>query len=143
MYINSIRCSKYLINIYYFSDDFLKQSKGLICRYSLKNPSFPEYVYNTVSGVMSVDVHPDYPNLLCAGFYDGTVGVYNSAEITQKANIMSNAKNGKHTDPVWQVRWQKDDHDGNMNFFSVSSDGRVCRWTVVKVINLREMYFID
>lgn len=40
---------------------------------------------------------------------------------------------GKHTDPVWQVRWQKDDLDNNLNFFSVSSDGRVVSWTLVKV----------
>jgi hypothetical protein len=52
---------------------------------------------------MSLDVHPDYPHLIAAGFYDGTVGVYNTAENTQKPKYMSNAKNGKHTDPVWQV----------------------------------------
>ena len=110
------------------------QSEGLICRYSLKNPSYPEYVYNTHSGVMSIDSHPDYPHLLCAGFYDGSVAVYNSAELSQKAKLMSDAKSGKHSDPVWQVRWQKDDLDGNMNFYSVSSDGRICKWTLLKVI---------
>jgi dynein intermediate chain 1, axonemal len=112
----------------------LGQSEGLICRYSLKNPSYPEYVYNTHSGVMSIDSHPDYPHLLCAGFYDGSVAVYNSAELSQKAKLMSDAKSGKHSDPVWQVRWQKDDLDGNMNFYSVSSDGRICKWTLLKVI---------
>ena len=49
---------------------------------------------------------------------------------------MSTAKNGKHTDPVWQVRWQKDDLDNNLNFYSVSSDGRVVQWTLVKVSNV-------
>ena len=34
---------------------------------------------------------------------------------------------------VFQVRWRKDDADSNMNFFSVSSDGRIVKWTVVKV----------
>ena len=46
---------------------------------------------------------------------------------------------GKHTDPVWQVRWQKDDLDNNLNFFSVSSDGRVTCWTMVK----NELHFHD
>ena len=32
-----------------------------------------------------------------------------------------------------QVKWQKDDLDNNMNFFSVSSDGRITQWTIVKV----------
>ena len=113
-------------------DDFLKQAKGLILLYSLKNPSYPEFVYNTDSGVMSLDIHADYPNLIAAGFYDGSVAVYNTAETTQTPKYTSNAKSGKHTDPVWQVKWQKDDLDGNMNFFSVSSDGRVVSWTLCK-----------
>ena len=84
-------------------DDFLKQSKGLILLFSLKNPSYPEMVYTTESGVMSLDFHSDYPNLIAAGFYDGTVAVYNMAESTLAPKYLSNAKNGKHTDPVWQV----------------------------------------
>jgi dynein intermediate chain 1, axonemal len=99
----------------------------------LKNPSYPEIIYNTESGVMSLDIHADYPNLIAVGFYDGTVGVYNTAELTTTLKYQSSAKNGKHTDPVWQVKWQKDDLDGNMNFFSVSSDGRVVNWTIIKV----------
>ncbi len=82
---------------------------------------------------MSLDIHADYPNLIAVGFYDGTVGVYNTAELTTTLKYQSSAKNGKHTDPVWQVKWQKDDLDGNMNFFSVSSDGRVVNWTIIKV----------
>ena len=31
------------------------------------------------------------------------------------------------------MRWQKDDLDGNLNFYSISSDGRVVGWTIVKV----------
>ena len=121
-----------LFAVAYGSYDFLKQSKGLILLYSLKNPSYPEMVYNTESGVMSLDIHPEYPNLIAVGFYDGTVGVYNTAEKSEAPKYTSNAKNGKHTDPVWQVKWQKDDLDGNMNFFSVSSDGRVVSWTIIK-----------
>lgn len=34
---------------------------------------------------------------------------------------------------MFQVRWQKDDMDHNLNFFSVSSDGRIVSWTLVKV----------
>ncbi len=72
--------------------------------YSLKNPSYPEIIYYTDSGVMSLDIHNDYPNLIAVGFYDGTVSVYNTAESSQLPKYTSSAKNGKHTDPVWQVR---------------------------------------
>ena len=88
---------------------------------------------------MSIDVHSEYPNLIATGFYDGTVAVYNTAENTQTPKYSSSAKSGKHTDPVWQVKWQNDDLDGNMNFFSVSSDGRVVSWTLTK----NELIFAD
>lgn len=133
--VTSLAWNKKYVDLFavaYGSYDFLKQARGLILLYSLKNPSYPEMIYNTDSGVMSLDIHPDYPNLIAAGFYDGTVGVFNTAENIQTAKYTSNAKNGKHTDPVWQVKWQKDDLDGNMNFFSVSSDGRVVSWTIIK-----------
>ncbi|XP_015767196.1 PREDICTED: dynein intermediate chain 2, ciliary-like [Acropora digitifera] len=64
----------------------------------------------------------------------GSVGVYWVIQHANKIELMyrSTAKTGKHTDPVWQVKWQKDDLDNNMNFFSVSSDGRITQWTIVK-----------
>ena len=85
------------------SYDFLKQGTGLICVYSLKNPSFPEFTYTTRSGVMSLDFNREHPYLMAVGFYDGTVAVYNMRERCNEPNYQSSAKNGKHTDPVWQV----------------------------------------
>ena len=55
------------------------------------------------------------------------------AEKRDKPLYLSTAKSGKHTDPVWQVKWQKDNLDGNLNFFSISADGRVTQWIIVKV----------
>jgi len=84
-------------------DLFLKQTSGIILFYSLKNPSFPEYVYLTDSGVMSLDIHPEHPYLVAAGFYDGNVAVYNLMENSDGPAYISTAKTGKHIDPVWQV----------------------------------------
>ena len=114
------------------SYDFLKQSTGLICVYSLKNPSFPEFTYETESGVMSLDFHPEHPYLIAVGFYDGAVAVYNLQEPTSNPSCISSAKSGKHTDPVWQVYWQENDLDNQLNFFSISSDGRVSCWSLIK-----------
>ena len=36
----------------------------------------------------------------------------------------STDKSGKHADPAWQVAWQENDVDNNLNFYSVPSDGR-------------------
>ena len=39
-----------LFAVGYGSFDFLRQSSGLVCCYSLKNPSYPEYAFGTDSG---------------------------------------------------------------------------------------------
>ena len=70
----------------------------------MKNPSFPEFIYPTESGVMCLDIHPEHPYLVAVGFYDGSVGVYNLTKQETKPLYQSTAKTGKHTDPVWQVR---------------------------------------
>ncbi|NXT62501.1 DNAI1 protein, partial [Chaetops frenatus] len=123
---------KDLFAVGYGSYDFMKQGHGMLLLYSLKNPSFPEYSFSSVSGVMCLDFHSDHSHLLAVGFYDGNVAIYNLKKATSQPSYKSSAKSGKHTEPVWQVKWQKDDMDNNSNFFSVSSDGRIVSWTLVK-----------
>ncbi|XP_072584169.1 dynein axonemal intermediate chain 1 isoform X5 [Vulpes vulpes] len=114
------------------SYDFMKQSQGLLLLYSMKNPSFPEYIFSSESGIMCLDMHVDHPYLVVVGHYDGNVAIYNLKKPHSQPSFRSSAKSGKHSDPVWQVRWQKDDMDNNLNFFSVSSDGRIVSWTLLK-----------
>ena len=42
----------------YGSYEFMKQASGLINVYCLKNPSHPEYSFQTESGVMCLHFHP-------------------------------------------------------------------------------------
>ncbi|XP_076791270.1 dynein axonemal intermediate chain 1 isoform X3 [Arvicanthis niloticus] len=114
------------------SYDFMKQSRGMLLLYSMKNPSFPEYMFSSESGIMCLDMHVDHPYLVVVGYYDGNVAIYNLKKPHSQPCFRSTSKSGKHTDPVWQVKWQKDDMDHNLNFFSVSSDGRIVSWTLVK-----------
>uniref|UniRef100_A0A4W3ISU9 Dynein, axonemal, intermediate chain 1, paralog 2 n=1 Tax=Callorhinchus milii TaxID=7868 RepID=A0A4W3ISU9_CALMI len=113
-------------------DDFMKQTRGMLLFHTLKNPSFPEFIYTTESSILCLDIHRVYPHLIAVGFYDGSVAVYNIHETTNTPSYMSTSRFGKHTDPVWQVKWQKDDLDNNLNFFSISSDGRIVCWALVK-----------
>ena len=41
-------------------------------------------------------------------------------------------RTNKHTDPVWQVRWEADEEGKNLSFYSISSDGRVTLWNLMK-----------
>ncbi|XP_054514758.1 dynein axonemal intermediate chain 1 isoform X10 [Pan troglodytes] len=128
-----------LFAVGYGSYDFMKQSRGMLLLYSLKNPSFPEYMFGSNSGVMCLDIHVDHPYLVAVGHYDGNVAIYNLKKPHSQPSFCSSAKSGKHSDPVWQVKWQKDDMDQNLNFFSVSSDGRIVSWTLVK----RKLVHVD
>ncbi|GLE04525.1 hypothetical protein PINS_up013480 [Pythium insidiosum] len=121
-----------LFAVGYGSYDFLKQGSGVVCCYSLKNSSHPEFTFTTESGVMCLDFHPQHPALLAVGCYDGTVIVYDVRNKANRPIYTSTIKTGKHTDPVWQVNWQEEDLAKELNFYSISSDGRVANWIMSK-----------
>ena len=43
--------------------------------------------------------------MLVVGLYDGNIAVYNLQKNMGVPNYQSDAKNGKHRDIVWQVRY--------------------------------------
>eukprot|EP00771_Trimastix_marina_P002229 gnl/Trimastix_PCT/3350.p1 GENE.gnl/Trimastix_PCT/3350~~gnl/Trimastix_PCT/3350.p1 ORF type:complete len:801 (-),score=180.30 gnl/Trimastix_PCT/3350:207-2609(-) len=116
------------------SYDFMRQDavRGAVALYSLKNPSFPQDFWHTDCGVMSIDFHPNHTSLLAVGLYDGNVQVYDVRTKGHRPLYQSTTRTGKHRDPVWQLLWQEDDASKNLNFDSVSSDGRVLSWTMNK-----------
>lgn len=121
-----------LFAVAYGSYDFQRQGTGVINCFSLKNPAFPEYSFTTEYGATCLDFHPKHPSLLAVGLYDGTVMIFDVRQRSNRPIFQSTIKSGKHTDPVWQVGWQDDDMGKNLNFFSISSDGRVTNWTLSK-----------
>lgn len=84
-------------------DDFNKQGQGMLVFYSLKNPSFPEFIYRTPSGVLCLDINEQFTYLVAVGFYDGCVAVYNLKKEGPEPVYKSSVRTGKHTGPVWQV----------------------------------------
>ena len=61
------------------------------------------YIFGLTSGVMCLDIHPENAFLAAVGLYDGKVAVYDFREVKNPV-FQSDARTGKHTDPVWQVR---------------------------------------
>ena len=116
----------------YGSFDFVRQCSGLICVYSLKNPSYPEYIFTAESGVMCLDFHPQHSSLLAVGCYDGSILVFDIRDKVNRPIYQTTNKSGKHTDPVWQVSWQEEDLSKSLQFYTVSSDGKVSLWTLMK-----------
>ncbi|XP_037941712.1 dynein intermediate chain 2, ciliary [Teleopsis dalmanni] len=122
-----------LFAVCYGSYDFMKQpNEGALCLFTVKNPSYPDYIIMTEGGVMCCDIHPQYPFLLVVGLYDGNVGVYNIKNTNYKEPLYkSKGVNNKHNGVVWQVKWGPDMTDGEINFYSLSSDGRVFNWILM------------
>lgn len=121
-----------LFAVAYGSYDFMRQGSGIVCCFSLKNTSHPEYMFSTESGVMCLDFHPHHQSLLAVGCYDGTVMVFDVRNKVNRAIYSSSIRTGKHTDPVWQVHWQEEDLAKELNFFSISTDGQVASWIMSK-----------
>ncbi len=139
-----------LFAVGYGSYEFLRQGTGLICCFSLKNTTTPQYTFSTEAGVMCLDFHPEHPFLIAAGCYDGTVLVFDVRKKATRPIYASTVTTGKHTDPVWSVRWQTLEEEfggggtggsgaggaGNtareLCFYSVSSDGHVAAWLLSK-----------
>ncbi|XP_072157958.1 dynein intermediate chain 2, ciliary [Bemisia tabaci] len=110
----------------------MKATEGYVCLFTLKNPSFPEYINYCDSGAMCLDIHSSRSNFIVVGRYDGSVAVYNAHLPIKEAQFESNSVTNKHGGIVWQVCWGPDLIDGDLNFFSVSADGKVCSWIVMQ-----------
>ena len=113
--------------------DFMKQGSGGVAIYTLKNVATPEFVYPMDCSAMCLAFHPQQPSVLAVGCYDGSVRVFDARHRDPKPIFTADVKSGRHSDPVWDVQWVPQTSQGDpLCFLSVSSDGKVARWTVTK-----------
>ncbi|KAK2585476.1 hypothetical protein KPH14_010133 [Odynerus spinipes] len=103
-------------------------NNGSVCLFSLKNPSYPEWICPTESPVMCLDFSIQHPHLLIIGTKDGAVSVYNIMLPPTGPQYKSNDVTQKHGGIVWEVRWAPDTQEGNLAFYSVSIDGKINYW---------------
>ncbi|CAM9678749.1 unnamed protein product [Chrysoparadoxa australica] len=114
-----------------YSAGFL--NKGHVLFWSVRNPLYPELVIDTQSSVTSLDFSERHPNLLAVGMYDGTIAIYDTARTAPSTPVVeSSTSAGKHTDPVWQVKWVNKGVERGESLVSVSTDGRVVEWSMKK-----------
>jgi dynein intermediate chain 1 len=112
------------------SDDILEN--GSIYVFSVKNNYYPEMKYTTESGVLSIDFHQKQFSYLVAGMYDGTVAVFDIKQKIKIPIITCDIRLQRHMDPVWQVKWYGISEHDEFVFYSISSDGKVIRWSFFK-----------
>uniref|UniRef100_A0A8C9XDZ3 Dynein axonemal intermediate chain 4 n=1 Tax=Sander lucioperca TaxID=283035 RepID=A0A8C9XDZ3_SANLU len=112
------------------------QKPGLVCCWSLKNPTWPERVIRCDSAVTSLDFSSNNPSQLAVGMQDGSIAIYNVKSRDNKACFISSSGcPNRHLDPVWQLRWTQQElsltgEEKVESLFSVAADGRISKWFV-------------
>ena len=129
-----------LLAVGYGEFDFSNQRDGIVACWSLKNPDHQEWSCVTSSGVTTLDFSSKKQNLLAVGLYDGTVSVYNIHTHLKSAHLQSEyGKSGKHSEPVSKLCWIESGPDKDENVVSVSTDGRVTRWSLKKGLEYTDL----
>ncbi|XP_054001475.1 dynein intermediate chain 2, ciliary [Hylaeus anthracinus] len=83
-------------------------TNGSVCLFSLKNPSYPEWICPIESPVMCLSFSDQHPHLLVIGTMDGAVAVYNIMLPPTAPQYKSNDVVQKHGGIIWEVCWAPD-----------------------------------
>ncbi|XP_067086802.1 dynein axonemal intermediate chain 4 [Osmerus mordax] len=126
-----------LLAVGYGQFDFKDQKSGLVCCWSLKNPTWPERVFHCENGVTALDFSASNASLLAVGMHDGSLATYNVQSRDETPTTDTTDCAHKHTSPVWQVRWIDSERgpsgeDKGENLISISADGRISKWFLRK-----------
>uniref|UniRef100_A0A8C9F6D5 Dynein axonemal intermediate chain 4 n=1 Tax=Pavo cristatus TaxID=9049 RepID=A0A8C9F6D5_PAVCR len=124
-----------LLAVGYGAFDFKGQKEGLACCWSLKNPMWPERIFQCEHGVTALDFSMATPSLLAVGMYNGAVVVYNVQSSDSTTLFHSRECSAKHTGPVWQLKWVewnvgKTEGCKRERLISISADGRITQWFI-------------
>ncbi|KAM5323114.1 dynein axonemal intermediate chain 4 isoform 2-T2 [Glossophaga mutica] len=133
-----------LLAVGYGHFGFKEQKKGLACCWSIKNPMWPERIYQSPYGVTAVDFSIGAPNLLAVGYHNGTIAIYNVQSNSNIPVLDSSESPQKHLGPVWQLQWIEQDRgttgdDKREILVSISADGRISKWVIRKGLDCHDL----
>ncbi|XP_027466337.1 WD repeat-containing protein 78 isoform X3 [Zalophus californianus] len=133
-----------LLAVGYGHFGFKEQKRGLACCWSIKNPMWPERIYQSPYGVTAVDFSIGAPNLLAVGYHNGTIAIYNVQSNSNVPVLDSSESPQKHLAPVWQLQWIEQDRgttgdDKREILVSVSADGRISKWVIRKGLDCHDL----
>uniref|UniRef100_A0A2K6CMW9 Dynein axonemal intermediate chain 4 n=1 Tax=Macaca nemestrina TaxID=9545 RepID=A0A2K6CMW9_MACNE len=133
-----------LLAVGYGHFGFKEQKRGLACCWSIKNPMWPERIYQSPYGVTAVDFSIGAPNLLAVGYHNGTIAIYNVRSNSNVPVLDSSESPQKHLGPVWQLQWIEQDRgttgdDKREILVSISADGRIAKWVIRKGLDCYDL----
>ncbi|TNN21721.1 WD repeat-containing protein 78 [Liparis tanakae] len=110
------------------------QEPGLVCCWSLKNPTWPERSLRCGSAVTALDFSCSEPGRLAVGLQDGSIAIHNLESQGGRAGVLSSSEcPNRHLAPVWQLRWSQQEasltgEEEAESLVSVAADGRISKW---------------
>ncbi|KAJ8279085.1 hypothetical protein COCON_G00061510 [Conger conger] len=133
-----------LLAVGYGTFEFKEDKPGLVCCWSLKNPMWPERMFQCGSSVTALDFSANNSSQLAVGMRDGTVATYSVQSNDQTQVVDSRDCSHKHSGMVWQVKWINMERavmaeDKGEALISVSADGRLCKWFMRKGLECIDM----
>uniref|UniRef100_A0A673BD44 Dynein axonemal intermediate chain 4 n=1 Tax=Sphaeramia orbicularis TaxID=375764 RepID=A0A673BD44_9TELE len=123
-----------LLAVGYGDSESSDQKPGLVCCWSLKNPTWPERFFHCDSAVTTLDFSTNNPSHLAVGMHNGTIAIYNVQSQNNQTDVINSSEcPNKHMDPVWQLKWTLEElsltgEDKVESLYSVAADGRVSKW---------------
>ncbi|GFR43755.1 hypothetical protein Agub_g4867 [Astrephomene gubernaculifera] len=115
------------------------EPRGLVAFWSLKNLQHPLWWFEVKAAVTALDFSTYSPNLLAIGLYDGTVAIYDIKSRQGTPSMESDVHSGKHSDPVWKVKWLDHGPERDEPLVSISTDGRVTQWSIAKGLEFSDL----
>uniref|UniRef100_A0A8C4R3Z9 Dynein axonemal intermediate chain 4 n=1 Tax=Eptatretus burgeri TaxID=7764 RepID=A0A8C4R3Z9_EPTBU len=117
----------------------LTKGRNVSCLAVNQANKWPERVYRCEAGVTAIAFSITDPNLLAVGSHDGVISIYNVRNVADIPLLSTRELPGRHMSTIWDLCWvdtergaDLDRVDLNEDLVSVSGDGRVTKWMILK-----------
>jgi len=116
----------------------LMDPDGLVLLWDLHSPlKTPEFVFNCPSAVISVLLWPFSPSVVVGGTYSGQIVLWDMRARHNQPVMRSSVSSIGHTHPVYNIAAIGSAKANNL--VSVSTDGRLCVWSIDKLSQPQEV----
>ncbi|ORY31504.1 WD40 repeat-like protein [Rhizoclosmatium globosum] len=107
--------------------------KGHFCAWSLTvrslTPETASFAVETTTCLTSIAFHPESPNIVAGGTFQGEVLVWNMNERDDPLVMTSRVNEWSHQDPVVRVNWSPGQRIQQYDLVSTGTDGRILLWS--------------
>ncbi|XP_023726258.1 WD repeat-containing protein 78 isoform X1 [Cryptotermes secundus] len=125
---------------YFYKD----RKNGLVCCWTIKNPTQPERKYKFDSPVTSVNFSTDRPNLLACGFHNGSIVILDISARNKTVIALSNRETSPSYEPVWQIFWFREEEYQRKEeqIMTCCQDGRIWKYRREETLSCLPMMLV-